>query len=726
MKKLTPLAAALFGLSAQALAQPESSVELDSIAISSTHQEERADGPVEGYRAKRSASATRTDAKIEDIPQAISVVSKDVLEDLGSTRMERALDFAGGASHGNNFGGLQMGSYNLRGFNTAEIYRNGFSINRGFISPSDASNLERVEVLKGPASSLFGRGDPGGLVNMVTKRPQNETFNEVKVSAGRWDKYRSTLDVNRPLSDDGKLLARVNVALEDNGSFRDHVGNQRQVISPDVLWQLGEDTTLFIDAEFSRTDIVFDRGVPAVNNKVGKVKNSNFLGEPNDGKNRTDSQILHVSLEHQLSESWKARLAAQYLHADLKGAATESNGAPNNAGVINRYLRMRDDFNAQDIAVHAELLGKLQLLAMQHEVLAGVEYENYHNRYAIRYSNNANNYPINIHNPIHGTPKPPLTGNQTYDRDYTTNYALNLNDQIAFNEQWSALLGVRIERFEQDMLNTTFCPAANSCALGGGNFRPAGTRFSSKRSQSNDVAIPRAGLVYKWMPEVALFASVGSSFKPNGSNGAGGALKPEKGFGYESGIKLDLLESRLGATLAAFYIEKKNLSQQDLTDPNGARRIAAGEARSQGFDMQLSGQLTDGLRVLGSYAFIDAKLTKDNRKGYKGARLDNTPRHSGSLLAVYQFQGGAWQGSDMGAAVTYFGERLTSTGGTPLSMPAYATLDLLGHWQATADLTLGVNLNNLFDRQYVERSLNNVWYLPGEPRNLNLSATLTF
>jgi len=452
--------------------------------------------------------------------------------------------------------------------------------------------------------------------------------------------------------------------------------------------------------------------VPTLGNKVGKVKSSNFLGEPNDGKIRTDTQILHVSLEHALNENWKLRLAGQYLHGDLDGAATEFIGSANvNTGTINRYWRLRDDFNAQDMAVHAELLGKFELLGWQHQVLAGVEYENYHNRYRILYSDPANLYPINIHNPIYDQPKPPLTGRQTYDREYTKNHAINLADQIEFNDKWQALLGVRIEHFEQTIVGDAIGPVA-------GGSVPS----SSKRSQNKDVVVPRAGVVYKWLPEVSLFASVGSSFKPNGSDGEGGMLKPEKGLGYESGAKFDLFDSRLGATLAAFYIEKENVSQQDPSDPMRIRRVAAGKVRSQGVDLQFSGQLAENLRVIGAYAFIDAEISKDNRPGYKGARLDNSPRHSGSLMTVYQLA----QGTDVGAAVTRVGERLTSAGGNPVKMPAYTTLDLLGHWQATEQLNLGLNLNNLLNKKYAERSFGSSSYLPGEPRNLNLSATFSF
>ncbi|WP_043178673.1 TonB-dependent siderophore receptor, partial [Pseudomonas aeruginosa] len=152
---------------------------------------------------------------------------RQVLDDLDSARIERALDFAGGVSRQNNFGGLTMFEYNVRGFTTSEFYRDGFSANRGYMNAPDSATIERVEILKGPASSLYGRGDPGGTVNLVTKKPQAERFARLHASAGSWDRYRSTLDLNTPLDEEGDLLYRMNLAVEDSKGFRDYADGQR-------------------------------------------------------------------------------------------------------------------------------------------------------------------------------------------------------------------------------------------------------------------------------------------------------------------------------------------------------------------------------------------------------------------------------------------------------------------------------------------------------------------
>lgn len=681
-------------LSVSSYAESTGILQLDESVISAEHRQESADGPVLGYRATRSATATRTDTDIRDTPQSIQVVPAQVLEDLNTTRIDRALDFAGGVSRQNNFGGLTFLNYSVRGFTTGELYKNGFAINRGSYSSPDTSSIERIEVLKGPAASLYGRGDPGGLVNIVSKRPQDEAFSTLSVSAGSWDRYRSSLDVNTPLNEDGSLLSRVNMAIEDNGSFRDHVGSQRRIVSPSLSWQLSSDTRLMLDAEFSRTESVFDRGIPAVNGQLGSVKRSTFMGEPNDGDIRNDNQTLDLALEHYLSDTWKLRLANHYTQGTLNGDSSEPQALVGTT--LTRFYRQRD-FEWNDTITQAELHGDFEFAGWQHQTLIGLEYENYRNSQKYPQSATLLSYGLDIYNPVYGQPKPALTrANDFHER--TESYALNLQDQIAFTDRLRGLVGVRLERIEQTALNRT-------------------TRVSNR--QEKDVATPRLGLLYQLTPAVGVFANVSTSFKPNTIGTRGQVYKPEKGLGYETGVKLDLLDGRLGGTIALFQIDKENVITTDAAGDS----VAAGKARSQGLDMQLSGKLSDAVRIIGAYAYIDAEVTEGDAALPKGSDLLGIARHSGSLLSVYEFQNGALRGSDIGAAFNYVGER-SGQAGSDFTLPSYSTVDLLAHYKASEDVTLGLNLNNLFDRKYYERAYNSVWVFPGEPRNLSVSLTL--
>ena len=677
-------------------ATPVAPAQLSDSIISASP--ELADGPVQGYRATRSASATRTDTALSEIPQAISVIPSAVLDDLGSHSVERALDFAGGVSRQNNFGGLTLYEYSVRGFTTSEFYKDGFSANRGYPSTPDAANIERIEVLKGPAASLYGRGDPGGTVNIVTKKPQAERFARLQTSAGSWDRYRSALDVNTPLDEQGDLLARLNLAVEDNHSFRDHVGSQRVFAAPSLSWQLSPDTLLRLEAELVRHRSVLDRGEVAPENKLGSVSRSTFLGEPNDGHVSNDNNLLQASLEHALNDDWRLRLASHFKEGSLAGYASEALSLANDGRTLTRRFRERDT-SWHDSISQAELHGDLSIAGMQHRLLLGAEYENY--RKNERVTEVRPRSTIDIYDPLYGRPRPDGARSGSDAHEQVQSQALNLQDQIAFSERLRGLIGVRIERFEQTIDN----------------------RVNGARSQQNHDAITqRVGLLYQLTPAVALFANTSTSFKPNnGLDRNDRAFDPEQGIGYEAGLKLDMLDDRLSATLAAFHLTKENVLTADPVD--ASFQAAAGEARSQGFDLQVSGQLSDALRLIGAFAFINAEVTDGDQALPAGSRLLGVAQQSGSLLGVYEFQDGWLRGSDIGAAFNYVGDR-SGQAGSDFSLPAYHTVDLLAHYAFSPRIKVGANLNNMLDEKYYERSYSNLWVMPGEPRNLSVNLTV--
>ena len=302
--------------------------------------------------------------------------------------------------------------------------------------------------------------------------------------------------------------------------------------------------------------------------------------------------------------------------------------------------------------------------------------------------------------PIYGQPKPNGTRSGTDFFEHVESQALNLQDQIVFTDKLRGMLGARFEHFEQSIDD---------------HSRGATSR------QSHDALTQRAGLLYQLTPEVGLFANASTSFKPNNGLDAGGkSFDPEEGVGYEVGIKSELFDDRLSTTLAAFHIEKENVL---ALDPGTDTSRAMGKARSQGFDLQLTGQVTDAVRVIGAFAYIDAEVTEGDKVIPTGSRILGVAKRSGSLLGVYEFQNGHLRGSDVGAAFTYVGDR-SGESGSDFELPAYHTVDLLAHYKASENVTVGLNLNNLFDEKYFERSYSNYWVNPGEPRNFTVSLTL--
>lgn len=693
--------AAAAGLgSMPALAQEADSAVLDEVVITA----DREQGEVKGYQTRRSASATKTDTPLEEVPQAVSVIPATVLDDLDSPRIEKALDYAGGVARQNDFGGLTMYEYSIRGLTTSEFYKDGFSVNRGYMNPQDPSNVERIDVLKGPASSLYGRGDPGGTINIVSKRPQNDRFARLDLSAGRWDRYRSSLDVNTPLDDDGTMLYRMNLAVEDNKSFRDYRSSERQFFAPAFSWELTPQTRLLVQAEVIRSSQVFDRGMVAPNDRLGSVSRSEFFGEPRDGEIDNNNESLQAELEHDLNANWTVRLASHYKQGRLSGGATEASRLLDDGRTLNREYRYRD-YDWQDSITQLELRGLVYTGDIEHNLLIGTEYERYAKNEAVLRTPATS--PIDIYEPVYGQPRLPFSvgpgGRSTERHELVYSRSLNLQDQMRFSEKLFGVIGARYDHYEHRLDNEV-----------------AGTRVE----QTHEKITPRIGALYQFTPEVAVFANASQSFKPNTGAprpGTGTSFDPEEGVGYEAGFKFDLLDSRLGMTIAAFHLTKENVLTADPLD--STYQIAAGEVRSRGVDLQLTGQLTDEVRVIGAYAYVDAEVTEDNTLA-RGSRLLNVPKHSGSLLGVYEFLDGGLRGLELGGGVNYVGNRSGNVADSGFELPGYTTVDLLARYKATEDLTLGVNLNNAFDRTYYERSYSNLWVMPGEPRNLSLSLSL--
>ena len=693
--------AAVTGLaSLPTFAQENDTTVLDDVFVMADQDGEG----VRRYQARRSGSATKTDTPLDEVPQAVSVIPATVLDDLRSPRIEKALDYAGGVARQNDFGGLTMYEYSIRGLTTSEFYKDGFSVNRGYMNPQDPSNVERIDVLKGPASSLYGRGDPGGTINIVSKRPQNDRFARLDLSAVRWDRYRSSLDVNTLLDDEGTMLYRMNLAVEDNKSFRDYRSSERQFFAPAFSWELSPQTRLLVQAEVIRSSQVFDRGVVAPNDHLGSVSRSDFFGEPDDGEIDNNNESLQAEIEQDLNASWTVRLASHYKQGRLNGGATEASFLADDARTLNREYRYRD-FDWQDSITQLELRGLVYTGDIEHNLLIGTEYERYAKDERLMRTRPIST--IDIREPVYGQPRPLFSvgpGGRSTDRhELVHSRSLNLQDQMRLSEKLFGVIGARYDHYEHRLDN----------------------EVTGKRTeQTHEKITPRIGALYQLTPEVGVFANASQSFKPNTGAprpGTGTSFDPEEGVGYEAGFKFDLLDSRLGMTVAAFHLTKENVLTADPAD--STYQIAAGEVRSRGLDLQLTGQLTDEVRVIGAYAYVDAEVTKDNTLA-SGSRLLNVPEHSGSLLGVYEFLDGGLKGLELGGGVNYVGDRSGNVADSGFELPGYTTVDLLARYKATQDLTLGVNLNNAFDRTYYERSYSNVWVMPGAPRNLSLSLSL--
>ena len=678
-------------------------VELQATNITGAADYETAQGPVQGYHATRSASATRTDTSIHETLQSISVVSKDVVEDIGATRLQDALDYAGGVGRANNFGGQGLTTFTVRGFTTGEFYRNGFPINRGYPNMPDANSIERLEVLRGPATMLYGRGDPGGTFNVVSKQPLAEPKVTLGSQLDDQGMQRATLDASGPLDEQGRLAYRLNVVGEGGDTFRDHVETERYGVTPVVTWQATDDTKVIFEGDFMRNNHPLDRGLTRYANQKGTPSRDTFWGEKDVGKLHNDNNMAQLRFEHLLNDNWTLGGGFQWLDGTLQGNAIEANSLAADGRTLSRNFNYRK-LEWTDKDTQLNLTGHFSTGGFDHTLLTGVEFEDYDYKSIIQRSSGlAGSYPIDIFDPVYGQPRPALTRTPTHDKENLKTYAAFVQDQVALTERLKVLAGARFERFEHD-------------------YESYVTGVKPWNAADNAVT-PRVGVIYDLTETVAVYADAARSFKPNtGAAREGGGFEPEKGKSYEMGIKWEALERQLSVDAAIYQIEKKNVLTTDPLDSTFS--VAAGQVRSRGFDLNVAGNITPEWRVIGGYAYVDAEVTKDNTIRV-GSRLANIPRNSFSLLNVYEFQDGALKGLGLGAGGKYVAERVGQTSNTPFSMGAYTVVDLLGYYKVNDKVRLNLDVKNLFNRDYEEGAFGNVYAYPGEPRTVQVGIAYT-
>ncbi|MCK3854163.1 TonB-dependent receptor [Pseudomonas sp. W2Jun17] len=684
----------------------KASIELQATNVTATADFESAQGPVQGYHATRSASATRTDTSIHETPQSISVVSKDVVEDIGATRLQDALDYAGGVGRANNFGGQGLTTFTVRGFTTGEFYRNGFPINRGYPNMPDANTIERLEVLRGPATMLYGRGDPGGTFNVVSKQPLAERTVTLGSQVNDQGMKRGTLDASGPLDEEGRLAYRLNVVGEGGDTFRDHVETERYGVTPVITWQATDATKVTFEGDFMRNNHPLDRGLTRFPNQRGTPSRDTFWGDKDAGKLHNDNNMAQLRFEHALNDNWTLGGGFQWLDGSLKGNAIEANG-PSSLGADGRTLQRNFNYRKlewTDKDYQLNLTGHFSTGGFEHTLLTGIEYEDYDYKSIIQRSSAAlGTYPIDIFNPVYGQTRPALTRTPTHDKENLKTYAAFVQDQVALTERLKVLAGARFERFEHDYQSYV-----------------AGVK---PWTAADNAVTPRVGVIYDLTDTVAVYADAARSFKPNtGASREGGGFAPEKGKSYEMGIKWEALDRQLSVDAAVYQIEKKNVLATDPLD--NTLSVATGQVRSRGFDLNVAGNLTPEWRVIGGYAYVDAEVTRDTTLR-AGTRLMNIPRNSFSLLNVYEFQDGALKGLGLGAGGKYVDQRAGQTANTAFSMDAYTVVDLLGYYKVNEQVRLNLNVKNLFNREYEEGAFGNIYAYPGAPRTVQVGISYT-
>lgn len=420
---------------------------LPSITLQATGATEDTE---KAYKVSSASSATRTNTSLKETPQAVTVVPKAVLKDIQATRLSEALDVAG-VGRANNFGGQGLTTFTSRGFTSGEYYRNGFPINRGYPNAPDSSTVERVEVLKGASSSLYGRGDPGGTFNVVSKTPQAERKTTLGLNVDEEGLYRGTVDTTGALTEDKSLTYRLNLMGENGDTYRDNVDTKRWNIAPVLQWTPSDATKLTLEADFLRNQHALDRGFTRYDGQQKtSFDSSEYWWESGKDRNRlyNNNDMLQFRIEHALNEAWKLNVGTQYLNGNLHGYAVEANGvkANTNGEVITRNYNWRN-LDWIDKNFQANVVGNFNLFNLQHTFISGIELEDYdYKSYIIR---SRDSFDLNINQPYNTQPLPELVNVTTNDREQLKSQAFFVQDQIRITDRLNTLIAMRFENYKQ-------------------------------------------------------------------------------------------------------------------------------------------------------------------------------------------------------------------------------------------------------------------------------------
>jgi iron complex outermembrane recepter protein len=515
---------------------------------------------------------------------------------------------------------------------------------------------------------------------------------------------------------------RLNGFYEQADSFRDTIETKRSGLMPSAQWRITPKTSLTYEAEITRQEIPFDRGVVSVNNQLGVVPTSRFLGEPDDGPLKADATGHQLQFQHDFNDDWSLLLGIGYRTTDLEGFSTEAELAGGrqrlytDGQTLSRQRRFRD-YEAEHIVYRGEISGRFETDAIEHRVLVGFDFDKFSNdQLFLRYrppSVASNPSPaagnvINIFNPVYGQYSLPTPGPQTNRLDEQEAWGFYVQDQIKLSDKLQIRLGGRYDDFSSDSLNR-----ANNATT---SFED--TKFS-----------PQAGFVYTASDVFTLYGAYGQGFRPNsGADFAGKAFAPEESESYELGGKITLLGGDLEATIAAYSMTKTNVITADPV--NSGFSLAIGEAESRGLEVDVTAELPGELDLRLSYALVDAQVAKDGLDPNfasiirKGDRLINVPDHTLSALISKEFDIEDKE-LEVGGGLLYVGKRLGETA-TTFELPAYTTLRLFATFDLTDSLELAAQVNNLADTTYYTNSFSRLWVAPGAPRNVSVSLRYSF
>jgi len=650
-----------------------------------------------GYAVEDAVSANKTGTPLLEIPQAISVVPRALLDDQDARKLDDVLKNVSGVTVGGYYG--EWDYYRIRGF---DVSYNGTYLD-GLLNDSapgeELWGLEHVEVVKGPASSLYGSGTPGGFVNLISKRPRSETFADTQFTIGSYNYYEPAVDLNATLNDAKTIYARLNFLYRNSGLFVDYAGAKRVFFAPSLTWEITPDTSLTLLPSYRDDNMNLAFPLPArgtvLPNPNGEIPISRYIGNPAYGNDEWERTLrLGYEFKHRFDEHLSLRQNFRWFRLDQ---TSDDLSYPSSLDADDRTLGLsgyRAVGTYEGLRVDSALDAVFKTGPVPHLLTVGVDYRQtdifYDSQDAVDLIY------LDVFDPDYGALPPYAYGPSSIYKEADSDFGFYVQEHAKFF----------------NLLTLTF-----------------GGRYDHSVFEANpnnfwkDSFTPRVGVTYEFVPGAALYANYSESFKPQWFNtdAAGKPVEPETGENYEIGLKTALLDGRLNTLLALYHLTRQNVATPDLNTSDPFDSIVSGAQRSRGVEFEASLQLIPGWDLTTAYTYTDAEITKDNALPV-GARLPGVPEYTFSVWTKYTLQDGPLRGLGFGLGGHFYTEQEGDiTFSNPFELPAYGVMDAAVYYER-GPFHVQVNVDNVLDERYFIGAYDQLYVLPGEP--LTVQATL--
>lgn len=658
--------------------RPRTATELSAVTVQAGRlgESERGLGPVDGYVARRSVTALKADIPLMETAQSVSIVTADQIEVQNAESLGQALRYTAAVlpigSDQTVSDGLVIRGFNVTG--SAPMYLNGSKLARNtFSGVAEPYAMERIELLKGPASVLYGNAAPGGVVNMVSKQPLAEPLRELKLQLGSNRRKQVAGDFSDKLNEDGSLSYRLTGLVRRSDTAVDFIPDDRNFLSGSVRWAPSARTSLTLLAMYQRNKSAYNYGLPfegtVVENPNGKIARERFVGEPDFNHYATRNMTLGYLLSHQLNDTFTFRQNVLYFKSRADYGDVWIGGYTPDMRSIDRGAYVRAEKESM-WSIDNQLEAKWRTGGIQHTSLLGLDY-NEQRWERVQYAGNVS--PLSLYQPVYGAPV--VLGAQPAADVLEKPRQLGLYAQqhMKFDSGWVITLGGRYDKVRARGLD-----------------RPSGV---SQTMYDESAFTGRAGVVYLFENGLAPYASYAQSFEPiSGYTFSGGAFKPTKGEQYEVGVRYQPSGADYMLTASVYQLTQQNVLTNDLAHPGFS--VQEGEVRSRGLELEARAHLGGGLNLIASYGYVQNVITQSTT-GTQGFRTGGVPRHMASAWLDYDVN----DAFNIGGGVRYQGSTLDTA--NTIRIPGFTVVDAAARYRFSPQWQLSVNVNNLFDKEYV-------------------------